>query len=90
MGCKATKTSVLMKWPVCASIYVLLFGVLNSNKLYLLVFFHIYITLWSLFDLQMYTYRHYFFFHLEQLLSCCVLVYARIPEHVQYLMPKAP
>ena len=27
-----------MKWPVCASIYILLFGVLNSNKLYLLVF----------------------------------------------------
>ena len=39
MGCKATKTGVLMKWPVCASIYILLFGVLNSNKLYLLAFF---------------------------------------------------
>ena len=33
MGCKATKTGVLMKWPVCASIYVLLFGVLISNIL---------------------------------------------------------
>ena len=34
-------TGVLMKWPVCASIYALLFGVLNSNKLYSLAFFHI-------------------------------------------------
>ena len=33
MGCKATKTGVLMKWFVCASIYVLLFGVLNSNTI---------------------------------------------------------
>ena len=40
MGCKATKTGVLMKWPVCINIrIVLLFGVLNSNKLYLLAFF---------------------------------------------------
>ena len=43
MGCKATKTGLLMKWLVCASIYmymyVLLFGVLNLNKLYLLAFF---------------------------------------------------
>ena len=41
MGCKATKTGVLMKLLVCASIYmyVLLFGVVNSNKLYLLAFF---------------------------------------------------
>ena len=66
MGCKATKTGVLMKWLVCASIYVLLFGVLNSNKIVLLAFFHIQITLWSLFDLQMYTYIQYNF-HLEQL-----------------------
>ena len=51
-----------MKWPVCASIYVLLFGVLNSNKPYLLAFFHTEITLWSLFDLPMYTYSHYNFF----------------------------
>ena len=42
MGCKATKTGVLMKLLVCASIYVLLFGVLNSNKLYLLAFFFIF------------------------------------------------
>ena len=89
MGCKATKTGVLMKWPVCASIYVLLFCVLNSNKLYLLAFFHILITLWSLFDLQMYTYSQVIFFHLEQLLTV-VFWYARILEHVQYLMPKAP
>ena len=40
MGCKATNTGVLMKWLVCASVYmyVLLFGVLNSNKVYLLAF----------------------------------------------------
>ena len=38
MGCKATKTGVFMKWPVCASIYVLLFGVLNSIFSYLLAF----------------------------------------------------
>ena len=31
MGCKDTKTGVLMKWLVCASIYVLLFGVLNPS-----------------------------------------------------------
>ena len=73
MGCKVTKTGVLMKWLVCASIYVLLFGVLNSNKLYLLAFFHIQITLWSLFDLQMYTYIH-FIFSSGATLSCCVLV----------------
>ena len=35
------KTGVFNKWLVCASIYVQLFGVLNSNKLYLLAFFHI-------------------------------------------------
>ena len=39
MGCKTTKTGVIMKWLMYASIYVLLFGVLNSNKLYLLTFF---------------------------------------------------
>ena len=31
MGCKATKTGVLRKWPVCASIYILLFGVLKGS-----------------------------------------------------------
>ena len=73
MGCKATKTGVLMKWPLCASIYVLLFGVLNSNILYLLAYFYIKITLWYLFDLQMYTYSHYIFSS-GATLSCCVLV----------------
>ena len=88
MGCKATKTGVLMKWLVCASIYVLLFGVLNSNKLYLLAFFsYLNFLLWSLFDLQMYKYSHYIFSS-GATLSCWFL-YARIPEHVQCLMPKA-
>ena len=73
MGCKSTKTSVLMKWLVCASIYILLFGVLNSNKLYLLAFVHIQINLRSLFHLQMYTYSHYIFSS-GATLSCCVLV----------------
>ena len=41
-GDTPSRTCVLMKWPVCASIYVLLFGVLNSNKLYLLAFFFIF------------------------------------------------
>ena len=72
MVCKATKTGVLMKWLVCASIYVLLFGVLNSNKLYmyLLAFFHIKITLWSLFDLQMYIHPLYFFIWSKSKLLC--------------------
>ena len=61
---------------MCASIYmyVLLFGVLNSNKLYLLVFFHIKITLWSLVDLQMYTYYSHYIFSSGATLSCCVLI----------------
>ena len=90
MGCKATKTGVLMKWLVCASIYmyVLLFGVLNSNKLYLLAFVHIQINLRSLFHLQMYTCSHYMFSSAATL-SCCVLV-CKKTEHIKYLMPKAP
>ena len=43
------KTGVLMKWLVCASIYVLLFGVLNSNKLNLLAFFNIYLNYFIVF-----------------------------------------
>ena len=39
MGSKTTKTGVPMKWLMCASIYAHLFGMLNSNKLYLLAFF---------------------------------------------------
>ena len=39
MGRKTTRTGVQMEWLTGASIYVLLFGVLNSNKLYLLAFF---------------------------------------------------
>ena len=70
MGCKATKTGVLMKWLVCASIYVLLFNVLNLNKLYLLACFHIQITLWSLFDLQMYIHPLYFFIWSNSKLLC--------------------
>ena len=58
MACKATKTGVLMKWPGCASIYVLLIGVLNSNKLYLLAFLHIKITLFANVHVQ----QLYFFF----------------------------
>ena len=38
-----------MKWLVCASIYVLLFGMLNSNKLYLLAFFFIFKLLYGLY-----------------------------------------
>ena len=72
MGCKATKTGVLMTWPVCVSIYVLLYGALNSNKLYILAFVHIQITLRSLFGLQMYIQPVYFLSRAN--LSCCVLV----------------
>ena len=68
-----------MMWLRCTS-----FGVLNSNKLYLLAFVHIQINLGSLFHLQIYTYSHYIFS------SAVVFWYARIPEYVQYLMPKAP
>ena len=73
MGCKATKTGVLMKWPVCASIYVLLFGVLDSNKLYLLACL-------SLYDLQMNTYSRYIFSSGATLFKAVVFLYARILE----------
>ena len=61
MGCKATKTGVLMKLLLCTSIYALLCGVLNSNKLYLLAFVNIQLNLGSLLHLQMYTYSHCIF-----------------------------
>ena len=82
MGCKATKTGVLMKWLVFASIYmymyVLLIGVLNSNelysnKLYLLAFiifnyFMVFILFANVHILQP------LYFSSGATLSCCVLV----------------
>ena len=76
MGCKATKTGVLMKWLVCASIYmyVILFGVLNSNKLYLLAFF-IFKLLYGLYLIaNVHILQPLYFFSSGVTLSCCVLV----------------
>ena len=67
MGCKATKTGVLMKWPVCASIFVLLFGVLNSNKLYLLAFFSYLNNFMVFIRFANVHIQPLYFFHLEQL-----------------------
>ena len=78
MGCKATKTGVLMKWLVCASIYmyVLLFVVLNSNKLYLLAFFFfIFKLFYGLYFICKCTHiTATIFFSSGATLSCCVMV----------------
>ena len=74
MGCKVTKTGVLMKWLVFASKYVLLFGVLNSNKLYLLAFFFIFKLLYGLYLICKYTHTSTICFSSGATLSCCVLV----------------
>ena len=62
-----------MKLLLCTSVYALLCGVLNSNKLYLLAFVNIQLNLGSLLHLQMYTYSHCIFSS-GATLSCCVLV----------------
>ena len=59
MGCKATETCVLMKWLLCASIYILLFGVLISNKLYLLAFFFIFEFFYGLYYIQSHEIQEY-------------------------------
>ena len=80
---------------MCASIYILLFGMLNSNKLYLLAFF-IFKLLYGLYLICKCTHTFRIsshspiFFTSGTTLSFCVLVCKNTGTYTDYLMPKGP